>query len=134
MIITHVNIVGKFLQKMLEKLTCILSMTIAKPMEKTKPEKLELKDGSSIAVIGGGPAGSFFTYFALDLANRMGLEIEIDIIEPKDFTCAGPKGCNNCGGIVSESLVQALSTEGIVLPPNVIRRGIESSLQHLVHQ
>jgi len=100
-------------------------------MTKTKSEKLVLKDGSSIAVIGGGPAGSFYTYFAFDLAQRMGLEINIDIIEPKDFTCAGPKGCNNCGGIVSESLVQTLSTEGIVLPSEVIRRGIESYTMHL---
>ena len=90
------------------------------------PNKLELEDGSNIAVIGGGPAGSFFTYFTLDFANRMDLRIHIDIIEPKSFNTAGPAGCNHCGGIVSESLVQNLSAEGIVLPTSVIRRGIES--------
>lgn len=95
------------------------------------PNKLELEDGSNIAVIGGGPAGSFFTYFALDFANRMDLRIHIDIIEPKSFNKAGPAGCNHCGGIVSESLVQNLSAEGIVLPTSVIRRGIESYTMHL---
>jgi len=100
-------------------------------MEESKPENLLLKDGSSIAVIGGGPAGSFFTYFALDFAQRIDLNITVDIIESKDFKSIGPKGCNNCGGIVSESLVQSLSTEGIVLPSNVIRRGIESYTMHL---
>jgi len=95
------------------------------------PEDLKLKDGSNIAVIGGGPAGSFFTYFALEFANRYGLEINVDVIESKDFTCAGPPGCNNCGGIVSESLVQVLSTEGIVLPSKVISRGIASYTLHL---
>ena len=83
-----------------------------------------LEDGSKIAVIGGGPAGTFFTYFAIDFAERMGLDISIDVFEAKDFKCSGPKGCNNCGGIVSESLIQALSTEGIVLSSSVIQRGI----------
>jgi len=94
-------------------------------------EHFLLQDGSKIAVIGGGPAGSFFTYFALDFAERLGMEISVDIYEPKDFSCAGPKGCNNCGGIVSESLIQALATEGVVLSSDVIRRGIESYTLHL---
>jgi flavin-dependent dehydrogenase len=94
-------------------------------------DTLELYDGSQIAVIGGGPAGSFFTYFTLDLADRYGIDINIDIIEGKDFTCTGPSGCNHCGGIISESLVQHLATEGINIPSNVIRRGIESYTLHL---
>ena len=94
-------------------------------------EHFLLEDGSKIAVIGGGPAGSFFTYFALDFAERLGMDISIDIYEPKDFNCVGPKGCNNCGGIVSESLIQALATEGVVLSSDVIRRGIESYTLHL---
>jgi hypothetical protein len=31
-----------------------------------------LASGSSVAVVGGGPAGSFFAYFLLDLAQRVG--------------------------------------------------------------
>ena len=84
-----------------------------------------------VIVIGGGPAGSFFTYFALDFAERIGLDISIDVYEAKDFTCSGPKGCNRCGGIVSESLIQTLSAEGVVLPSKVIQRGIESYKLHL---
>jgi len=94
-------------------------------------DNIVLEDGSTIAVVGGGPSGSFFTYFALDFASRYGLDIDIDIFEAKDFTCAGPTGCNHCGGIVSESLVQMLSTEGIILPSNIIRRGIDSYTMHL---
>ena len=59
------------------------------------------------------------------------MDISVDIYEPKDFSCTGPKGCNNCGGIVSESLIQALATEGVVLSSDVIRRGIESYTLHL---
>lgn len=91
---------------------------------------LVLEDGSNIAVIGGGPSGSFFTYFALQHADRFGLDINIDIIEAKNFTCDGPLGCNHCGGIVSESLIQLLSAEGIVLPSKVIRKGIETYTLH----
>lgn len=100
-------------------------------MEENKLNNLTLQDDSRIAVIGGGPAGSFFTYFALDFANRFGIEIEVDVYEAKNFNLIGPVGCNHCGGIVSESLVQMLSTEGIVLPSYVIRRGIDSYTMHL---
>ncbi|HLG35100.1 MAG TPA: hypothetical protein VI757_09490 [Bacteroidia bacterium] len=94
-------------------------------------KEIELTNGSSIAVVGGGPSGSFFSYYALDLARRYDLEINIDIYEAKDFTCLGPTGCNNCGGIVSESLVQMLSTDGIILPSSIIRRGIYSYTLHV---
>ena len=97
----------------------------------TNTNKVLLKDGSNIVVIGGGPSGSFFSYFALKYAEKRGLEINIDIIEAKNFNCLGPAGCNNCGGIVSESLIQMLSAEGIILPSEVIRKGIETYTLHL---
>lgn len=100
-------------------------------MQKDKKDTISLHDGAKIGVIGGGPAGSFFSFFAYDLAKRMGLQIEIDIYEIKDFTKTGPAGCNHCGGIVSESLIQMLTHEGIVLPQQIIRRGIESYTLHL---
>lgn len=91
---------------------------------------IELQSGARVCVVGGGPAGSFFTYFFLDLASRLGIEVELDNIEAKDFKCLGPAGCNHCGGIISESLVQLLSAEGISFPSNVIRRGIDSYVMH----
>ena len=92
--------------------------------------EFELSSGSSVCVIGGGPAGSFFTYFLLELADRVGVELRIDNIETKNFLNVGPTGCNHCGGIISESLVQILSTEGITIPPNVVNRGIDSYVMH----
>jgi flavin-dependent dehydrogenase len=92
---------------------------------------LRLDTGSRIAVIGGGPAGSFFAYFLLTMAERVGMDLSVDIYEPRDFTKPGPAGCNMCGGIISESLVQLLATEGINLPPTVVQRGIESYVLHL---
>jgi len=95
------------------------------------PDDLRLVDGSRVGVIGGGPAGSFFSYFLLQMAERAGLALDVDLYEPRDFLQPAPQGCNMCGGIVSESLVQNLAMEGINLPPSVIQRGIDSYVLHM---
>src|SRR5512145_2335088 len=91
---------------------------------------LALEDGSRVGVIGGGPAGSLFAQFLLRFAQRMELEVAVDVYEPRDFTEPGPAGCNMCAGIVSESLVQALAIEGINLPASIVQRGIDSYVLH----
>jgi flavin-dependent dehydrogenase len=96
-----------------------------------KREDLQLVDGSKVAVIGGGPAGSFVSYFLLEMAERSGLELDVEIFEPRDFSCVAPKGCNMCGGIISETLVQNLAAEGINLPSTIVQRGIESYMLHM---
>lgn len=101
-----------------------------KEMQNAAPQ-MTLEDGSRVGVIGGGPAGSLFTYFLLTMAERIGISLEVDIFEPRDFNQPGPLGCNMCGGIVSESMVQLLSTEGINLPPAVVQRGIDSYVLHM---
>ena len=91
---------------------------------------LTLEDGSRVGIIGGGPAGSLSAYFLLNFAQQMDLQLNVDIYEPRDFAKQGPGGCNMCGGIVSESLVQALAVEGIDLPPSLVQRGIDSYVLH----
>jgi flavin-dependent dehydrogenase len=91
---------------------------------------LKLEDGSRIAVIGGGPSGSFFSYFLLDMAERVDLELRVDIYEPRDFSLPAPQGCNHCAGVISETLLQNLATEGINLPLTVVQRGIDSYVMH----
>ncbi len=90
-----------------------------------------LTDGARIAVVGGGPAGSFFSFFLLKMARAIDLDVSLDIYEPRSFNRCGPAGCNHCGGVVSESLVQILAAEGISLPPQVVQRGIESYVVHM---
>lgn len=85
-----------------------------------------LENGSEIAVIGGGPTGSFFSIFALKMAKMIGKELSVTIYEPKDFNKDGPLGCNRCGGVISELLVQTLAVEGINLPEKLVQRGINS--------
>jgi len=90
-----------------------------------------LGDGARVGIVGGGPAGSLSAYFLLDIAQRVGLDLDVTIHEWRDFSRAGPGGCNMCGGIVSESLVENLAAEGINLPPTVVRRAIDSYVMHM---
>lgn len=90
-----------------------------------------IEKNSHVAIIGGGPAGSFFGYFLLAMAERVGTDLFVDIYETRDFSSPSPGGCNMCGGIISESLVQTLATEGIDLPSSVVQRGIDSYLLHM---
>ena len=92
---------------------------------------MRLDTGSRVAVIGGGPAGSLFSYFLMLMGERIGIEPRVDIYEPKDYSRPGPAGCNMCGGIISETLVQLLTTEGINLPTTVVQRGIQSYVLHM---
>ena len=89
-----------------------------------------LDTGAHVAVIGGGPAGSFFTFYILDMAERLGIDIAVDVYEPRDFSRPAPQGCNMCGGIISETLVQNLAADGINLPTSVVQRGIDSYMLH----
>ncbi|MDO8282465.1 MAG: hypothetical protein Q7U10_07565 [Thermodesulfovibrionia bacterium] len=96
-------------------------------------DKYILNDGADIAVIGGGPSGTFFTIFALKMAKMIDKKLNITIFDPKDFSRNGPAGCNRCGGVISELLVQTLAVEGINLPDSVIQRGINSYRLHTLH-
>ncbi|HZD57347.1 MAG TPA: hypothetical protein VE136_11520 [Anaerolineales bacterium] len=91
---------------------------------------ISLEEGANVAVIGGGPAGSLFSYFLLDLANKVDLNLQVDIYEPRDFSLVGPPGCNMCAGIISESLIQMLAVEGINLPSSVVQRGMDTYVLH----
>ena len=92
---------------------------------------IPLDAGARIAVIGGGPAGSFFGCFVLEFAERLGIDLSVTEFEPRDFSGVGPAACNMCGGLISESLVQVLASAGINLPSDVVQRGIDSYVLHM---
>ena len=87
---------------------------------------MRLEDGARVAVIGGGPAGSLCAHFLLRFAHERGLRLGVEIYEPRDFADPGPRGCNMCGGVVSESLLADLAAEGMRLPQSVVQRGIDA--------
>lgn len=78
--------------------------------------EFRLKDGSVVAVIGAGPAGTFFAHFALKMARKAGIRIRVLLIDGKDFERRGPPGCNMCAGVVSEALMGKIEEEGFSLP------------------
>ena len=83
-----------------------------------------------IAVIGGGPAGSFFALYALQYAQQAGREVSITLYEGKDFRRPGPLGCNMCAGIVPVSDLRQFRTLGITVPPEMILSRIGSYALH----
>lgn len=91
---------------------------------------MRLVNGSTVAIVGGGPSGTLTAIFLLDLAAKLRITLTVDIYEPKHFSATGPKGCNMCGGVLSESLVQLLATEGILLPPSVVIDTINAYILH----
>ena len=57
-----------------------------------KIKELNLKNGSRIVVIGGGPAGAFFSIFASKLAQDLGRKLDITIYEKKFSIIRAPCG------------------------------------------
>ncbi len=87
---------------------------------------LFLKNGSKIAIIGGGPAGSFFAHFASRYAAETGIDVSIKIFDRKSFCQRGPRGCNMCAGVISENLSNKLEEEGINISEFCVQRKIEA--------
>jgi flavin-dependent dehydrogenase len=81
-----------------------------------------------IAIVGGGPAGALTALLLLHGARELGRELELLILDRKQFGVTGPRGCNMCAGIVGDSLVQRLKDIGLEIPPQVIQRDISGYL------
>ena len=83
-----------------------------------------------VAVVGGGPAGSFFALYLLKYSRERAIRPEITIYEPREFNEPGPKGCKGCAGILSMSLLRNLDELGLILPEEIIQRRIERYTVH----
>jgi len=86
---------------------------------------IKLSDGSKILIIGGGPAGCFFALHALNLKKNCGIDFNLKILEQRDFSVPGPKGCNMCAGVIGGRVVDEIKGLGIELNPRVIREEIQ---------
>ncbi|PIU48469.1 MAG: hypothetical protein COS94_02000 [Candidatus Hydrogenedentes bacterium CG07_land_8_20_14_0_80_42_17] len=91
---------------------------------------IKLEDGSRIAVIGGGPAGTFTAHFITKEARLRGLDLKIKIFDAKHFLTTGPAGCNLCAGVISETLVELMRAEGINIPETRVQRKISGYTIH----
>ncbi len=86
-----------------------------------------------IAIIGGGPAGSFSALFLNKFAKNKKKHISIDVYDYKHFINRGKQSCNMCAGIISYSLIKKLENENIFLPTNVIKNVISGYQLHSKH-
>ncbi len=89
-----------------------------------------IKDGSQIVIVGGGPAGSFFAYFALKKAKEKGIKIDITIFEGKNFCQNGPRGCNMCPGVISEKLYGELKRSDMLPPDRCVQKEVKGYYFH----
>ena len=67
----------------------------------------------------------------LRLGAEAHLELEITIIESRDFENPGASGCNMCAGILSSNLIRNLRSLDLEIPPTVVQSEIESYVLHL---
>ncbi len=89
-----------------------------------------LRDGSTIAIIGAGPAGSFFALLALEEARLRGMKVRPVLFDGKSFLQEGPLGCNMCAGVISFGLVRAMERIGLRIPDERVQRVIRSYVFH----
>ncbi|MCP4252650.1 MAG: hypothetical protein GY775_04430 [Candidatus Scalindua sp.] len=92
--------------------------------------RLRLTNNSKIAIIGGGPAGSFFANDAIRQAKKLGINIQITIFNSKDFSQRGPIGCNMSAAVIAATLHAKLTKDGIILPESIIRQEISGYYFH----
>ncbi len=92
---------------------------------------MNLGAGTRIAIVGGGPAGSFAAIHLLRAARQAGLSLQVQIFEPRDFNQPGPAGCNRCAGILSTRLLRGMQALGLELPSEVIQAEIHAYAVHL---
>ena len=85
----------------------------------------ELAAALRVAVIGGGPAGSFFALHALKFARQAGSRVSVTIYEPRDFWRPAQAGCNRCAGLVPPAVVDKFGELGISVPPELIYSRID---------
>ncbi len=95
-----------------------------------KKEPIRLETNSKVAIIGGGPAGSFFALHLLRYAAERCITPEITIYQERDFEKLGPKGCKSCAGILSISLLRNLKELELTIPETIIQTKIDRYAVH----
>ena len=82
---------------------------------------LRLENGSTVAIVGGGPAGAACAITLIREARRTGLALKVTLFESKDFKVH----YNQCVGVLSPPLTDILESElGLSLPTWLVKKEI----------
>ncbi len=95
---------------------------------------ISLPEGGRVAIIGAGPAGSFFALHLIEGGRRKGRSFKVRIFDKKSFQRFGPPGCNMCAGAISSKLVASLGQLGVRLPSNLILHRVDGYTLHMGHR
>ena len=95
-------------------------------MHRASSQLRSLQNNDSVAIIGGGPAGSFFAIHLLREAKRLNRHIDVVIVEkrgPIDLGADGfqCRGCSFCAGVISPRLNEILEEHGLIVPDEIIQ-------------
>lgn len=92
---------------------------------------MRLENGNRVVIVGGGPAGSCAALQLLRLASEAALQLEVIVLEARDFSRPGPAGCNKCAGILSSAAVRRLEALDLTVPPDVVQAELDAYILHL---
>jgi flavin-dependent dehydrogenase len=105
--------------------------------EQSGAGRLPLSDPATVVVVGGGPAGSFFSIRLLRRARDLGRSVRVVVLERKSEICfyrpspfSAWEGCNYCAGGVSPRLNDILVGNGIIVPAEVIESEADELVVH----
>jgi len=94
-------------------------------MHRAFSQSVSLQNNDCVAVVGGGPAGSFFAIYLLREARRLNRPIEVVIVEkrgPIEMDAAlGCRGCTFCAGGISPRLDQILEEQHLSVPDEIVQ-------------
>jgi flavin-dependent dehydrogenase len=83
-----------------------------------------LRDGASVAIVGGGPAGAAGAIALKKFSRERGLSLDVVLYEGKVF--AGEKQYNQCAGVLSPPIEELLERElGIPFPRELVQRVVK---------
>ncbi|MCL5961423.1 MAG: NAD(P)/FAD-dependent oxidoreductase [Chloroflexi bacterium] len=85
-----------------------------------------LEGKKTVAIIGGGPAGSSCAIMLRRIASRNRIPLRVVVFEPKDFAVEG----NICVGVLSPPFQKLLSQLDLVLPQSIIQRRVKGYMLH----
>ena len=89
-------------------------------------QSASLQNNDCVAVVGGGPAGSFFAIYLLREARRLNRRLDVVIVEKRgpietDAAVLGCRGCTFCAGGISPRLDQILEEQGLSVPDEIVQ-------------